>query len=224
MTRGSSQARICTPSKQQSSLNQRSNWASSTMRLCPAQPRRHPPPPTAAPAGEVALPAQGVVHAVQVDEPQVGVGVELESARPCKPGLPGDRRAGERGLVVAVVDEPPAALVEDGPAEVERSLAVGTVQQLVAEAVDELLVESVDIGGERPPLRDRGHDLVDVGDEDHLVAVEQVALERTRSSGPSRCGQPCRSHRDAHEVVAVGRAVGRLVVEDVDVLAAKKRE
>jgi hypothetical protein len=96
------------------------------------------------------------------------------------------------------------------------------VQQLVAEAVDPVLVEPVEVVAERAPPGIRRDDLVDVGHQHHLVAVEQLVLKLLDRPHHPPVVDPVVAHGNPDEPVARGRPVVGLVVEHVDVLGSEE--
>ena len=91
------------------------------------------------------------------------------------------------------------------------------MDELVAEAVDELLLEAVDVVPERAELGRRRDDLVHVGDQHDVVTVQQSGWCSLDRSHHPRVVDRVVGDRDADEALASGRTVARLVVEDIDV-------
>ena len=55
-------------------------------------------------------------------------------------------------------------------------LSIFHVKELVTQAVHEIGVEVVEVRRQRTDLGHRGDDLVDVGDDDQVVAIQQLVL------------------------------------------------
>ena len=189
----------------------------------PSPPRRSGLVPGPIPADPVTFPADLEVQTVQVDQAKVGVVVELPVSSVVEAGNPPHRPGGERRLVVRAVGEPVAALVEDRPARVIRLLPVHHVQDLVADAVHPPVCELVEVVAEGAPLRSRCDDLVDVRDQDHVVsALEELVLESLDGLDHPGVVDRVVVNGPADEPVPIGGPVGRVVVEDVEVIRRKE--
>src|SRR4051794_9398760 len=139
-------------------------------------------------AEPVAGPGQLVVHPMEVDEVEREVLVRGAVVAVVEALDPVHRDPGQQWLRVDVVAEPPAALLEDRAAEVDRRLGVAHVDDLDAATVDVVGGHAVDVVAEPVVvLRIGGDDLVGVAEEHDLVALEELAL-----AGLDRVGEPRR--------------------------------
>ncbi|CAB4883290.1 unannotated protein [freshwater metagenome] len=174
-------------------------------------------PPAA--GGPLAMARQGLgaVGAMQVDHPQVRVIAGVVALQAVEPRLPVERDRRERRLVVERTREPVAALREDRLVEAQR-LLTGHLQHLVSETGDPAAVESGEVFAKVAERWIRRDDLVAVHEEHAVVALEQTALQRPHLAPHPAVVEAAVRDGEPDEAVSIGRTVGRVVVEDMDVL------
>ncbi len=133
--------------------NQRSNSSSSTIRLCTPSPRRCPAGSRAVLSASMARLADLVVHAMQMDQAQVGVEVELVVGAAVETRPPAQGTVASAGLVVDVVEEPVPALVEHRQLRPVRRLLRRDMDRPRSRGSSPTPRRTVEVVGERPPTR-----------------------------------------------------------------------